>query len=312
MNTLQRKSTLSILLPLAVGMAAISCAPILVRYSGAPVSVQGFYRMLFTFLMMLPFGWKYRHAFRTISMRDWVKLTVAGFFLALHFLLWMASLSYTSIASSTILLTLEPVFVAIGAYLVFKERLRRSAVIGMSVSIAGAILVSSGDFGLSRSAFYGDTLSLLGTVAVAVNMILAKQLMERIPSYVYSLIVFGITALCFAVYNVAGGIPMSGYEPKEWGLFLLLAIIPTVFGHMIFNWLLQSVKATTISMAVLAEPIGASLLGLLLFGELITGFQLIGGVFMIAGFILYLKSEERPSAAKQGDPALDAPSGAVS
>ena len=251
--------------------------------------------MLFTFLLMLPFAWRQRQAIRSISRGDWLRLGAAGLFLALHFLLWMESLSYTSIASSTIMLTLEPVFVAIGAYLVFKDKLKPVALIGIAASIAGAVLVSSGDFGLSESAFFGDTLSFLGTIAIAVNMIIAKQLMARVPSYVYSLLVFGITTVFFAIYNTAAGVQMTGYAPREWGLFLLLAIIPTVFGHMIFNWLLTYVKATTISMAVLAEPIGSSLLGVLLFKEWITGFQLMGGAFMIAGFGLYLRSEESMS-----------------
>ena len=233
------KTSWSLLLPLVVGMIAISFAPILVRYSNAPASVQGMYRMLFTFLLMLPFAWRQRQAIRSISRGDWLRLGAAGLFLALHFLLWMESLSYTSIASSTIMLTLEPVFVAIGAYLVFKDKLKPVALIGIAASIAGAVLVSSGDFGLSESAFFGDTLSFLGTIAIAVNMIIAKQLMARVPSYVYSLLVFGITTVFFAIYNTAAGVQMTGYAPREWGLFLLLAIIPTVFGHMIFNWLLD-------------------------------------------------------------------------
>lgn len=292
MNPTSNSST-SLLAALLVGMAAISVSPILVRYSGAPVSVQGLYRMLFTFLLMLPFGWRQLPAIQKLTLRDWALLISAGFFLALHFLLWMASLSYTSVASSTIMLTLEPVFVAALAFFLLRDRLGKAAWIGMTVSIGGAVLVSSGDFGLSREALFGDALSLLGTAAVAVNIILTKQLLRRMPSYVYSLIVFGFTAMFFALYNVSLGIPMTGYPSREWMIFLLLAIIPTVFGHMIFNWLLQYLRPTTVSMSVLAEPVGASLLAMALFGEALNAFQLAGGAAMIAGFILYLRSENK-------------------
>ncbi|RKP58026.1 DMT family transporter [Cohnella endophytica] len=277
--------------PLLIGMIAISFAPILVRYSGAPVSVQGLYRMLFTVLLMLPFGTRQLRNLPSISRKDWILLVLAGFFLALHFLLWMESLNYTSIASSTIILALEPVFVMIGAYFLFKDRIGKLALIGLIVALIGAICVGSGDMSLSRKAFQGDLLSLLGTLAVVVNMLIAKRILERVSSYLYSLIVFAIAAVCFAGYNALAGYNMLDYPSKEWGIFLLLAIVPTVFGHMIFNWLLQYVKPTTISISVFAEPVGASLLGMVLFQEMISSFQLLGGVFIIVGLLLYMRSE---------------------
>ncbi|AZN43824.1 DMT family transporter [Paenibacillus albus] len=275
-------------------MLAISFAPILVRYSHAPVSVQGMYRMLFTFVLMLPFGSKQLGAVKHISKKDWILLVLAGIFLALHFLLWMASLTYTSIASSTILLALEPVFVLVGAYFLFRDKANKLAIIGMIVALIGAMGIGSGDIALSSRAFYGDMLSFLGALAVSVNMLLAKQIMKRVSSYLYSCIVFGITTICFFIYNVTMGISMTDYAQREWIVFLLLAIVPTVFGHLIFNWLLKYVKPTTISMSVLAEPVGASLLGMMLFSEMITGFQLISGAFIIIGLILYMRAEKQP------------------
>ncbi|MFC5472256.1 DMT family transporter [Cohnella suwonensis] len=298
------KPPIAPIVPLIVGMIAISFAPILVRYSDAPVSVQGLYRMLFTVLLMLPLGKRQLPGLKSISAKIWLLLFVAGVFLALHFLLWMESLNYTSIASSTIILSLEPVFVMIGAYFLFKDRLRKLAAIGVAVALAGVIVVGSGDISLSARAFKGDLLSLFGTLAVVVNMLVAKKILERVSSYLYSLIVFAIAAACFALYNVGAGIGMTAYSGREWLLFLLLAIVPTIFGHMIFNWLLQYVKPATISISVLAEPVGSSLLGIVLFDELLSGFQLTGGVLIIAGLLLYMRSEkespvehERPAAA---------------
>lgn len=288
--------------PLVVGMLAISFAPILVRYSDAPVSVQGMYRMLFTLVMMLPFGAKQLGPIRKVSAKDWLLLVLAGFFLALHFLLWMASLDYTSIASSTIILSLEPVFVMVGAYFLFKGRPGRTALVGMAVALAGVVLVGSGDSGVSKSAVLGDFLSFLGTLAVVVNMLIAKRLLERVPSYLYSLIVFAVTFLCFWGYNLARGIPVTGYPPREWLVFALLAFVPTVLGHMIFNWLLQYVKPTTISMSVLAEPIGASLLGMALFREMVGGFQLAGGALVILGLVLYMRAEQADAPKINKDP----------
>lgn len=292
MNTTHSHPPIPPLIPLIVGMIAISFAPILVRYSNADVSVQGMYRMLFTVLLMLPFGGKQLRTAKDVTAKDWALLLIAGFFLALHFFLWMASLDYTSIASSTIILALEPVFVMVGAYFLFKDRISKLALLGLVVALVGIYFVSSGDLALSGTAFKGDLLSLSGTLAIVINMLVAKKLLTRVSSYLYSIVVFGISAVLFAVYNLAAGVPFFAYPGREWLVFLLLAIVPTVFGHLIFNWLLKYMKSTTISMTVLAEPVGASILGMILFSELITGFQLAGGALVILGLLLYLRSEQ--------------------
>jgi drug/metabolite transporter (DMT)-like permease len=124
-----------------------------------------------------------------------------------------------------------------------------------------------------------------------VNMLIAKRILTRVSSYLYSLIVFAVSFLFFALYNLSAGIRVFGYPGKEWLIFLLLAIVPTVLGHMIFNWLLAFVSPTMISMSVFAEPVGASLLAIVLFSEMISGFQIAGGILVIIGLLLYLKPE---------------------
>ncbi|MFC5405918.1 DMT family transporter [Cohnella soli] len=299
----RNKPFIAPIVPLIVGMIAISFAPILVRYSDAPVSVQGLYRMLFTVLLMLPLGKRQLPGLKNISAKNWMLLVVAGVFLAIHFLLWMESLNYTSIASSTIILSLEPVFVMIGAYFLFKDRLSTFALVGVIVALAGVVIVGSGDISLSASAFKGDLLSLFGTLAVVVNMLIAKKILERVSSYLYSLIVFAVSALCFAFYNVGAGIGMTAYSGREWFLFLLLAIVPTVLGHMVFNWLLQYVKPATISISVLAEPVGSSLLGIVLFNEFLSGFQLAGGAFIIIGLLVYMRAEKEQPIPRESSAA---------
>jgi drug/metabolite transporter (DMT)-like permease len=291
-RTIHRTPPVPPIILLVIGMCAISFAPILVRYSDADVSIQGMYRMLFTVLLMLPFGRKQLRTLGSISGKDWLLLVLAGIFLALHFFLWMASLNYTSIASSTIILALEPVFVMVGAYFIFKDRISKIAIIGLVIALIGTCFVSSGDMALSGSAFTGDLLSFFGMLAVVINMLIAKRILTRVPSYLYSLIVFAVAAVLFASYNITMGIPFFEYPDKEWLVFLLLAIVPTVFGHLIFNWLLQYMKTTTVSMSVLAEPVGASILGIFIFGEMINGFQLAGGALIIVGLLLYLRSEQ--------------------
>lgn len=282
-----------IIIPLLIGVIAVSFSSIFVKWSTAPASIQGMYRLLFTVFMMLPFGFRRGAELRSISVKNWILLGASGFFLALHFLLWMGSLTYTTVSSSTIILALEPVFIWCGAYFLFKERMASFAKLGMLIAVAGAALIGWGDIGISNANLYGDLMSFLGTLAVAVHMLIGQKLLSQVSPYVYNLIVFSSAVVVFAIYNVTMGISFTHYNEREWGIFLLLAIIPTVFGHMLFNWLLQYISATTISMSILGEPIGASLLAFLLLNETMSNVQICGGLMAIAGMILFMRVTNR-------------------
>ncbi len=289
---------------LFVGIVAISFSAIFVKWTDAPVSVIGMYRLGLTLLGMTPFLFRYRAELRAVSRRDWLLLAFSGFMLALHFLLWMGSLRYTTVASSTVLMTLEPVLVMIGALIFFRERIRPAAILAMGVALIGAVLIGWGDFRLSGTALYGDLLSVLGTIAVVVHMLLGQALRGRISSFVYSYTVFLAAALSFAVYNGAAGHSFFvGYSANDWLIFALMAAVPTVFGHLLFNWLLKYVGATTVSMAVLGEPVGASLLAWALLAETLTPLQAFAGALLLGGVWLFLRSGGSHGGSADAAPA---------
>ncbi|WP_394603774.1 DMT family transporter [Fictibacillus sp. UD] len=291
-----------VIIPLIIGIIAISFSSIFVKWSEAPVSVQGMYRLLFTLLLMLPFVWKQFNFLKKISFKDAALLFSSGAFLALHFLFWMGSLKLTTVASSTILLSLQPVFVMIGAFIVFKEKTSKAAMIGMLVAIIGAIMIGWGDIGISAQHIQGDLLSILGTIVVALHMLIGQKLLKSIPATLYSFTVFLTAVIVFVVYNTFLNIPMTGYPEKEWGIFLLLAIIPTVFGHVLFNWLLKYVTAATISMAILGEPVGATMLAYILIGETLTVSQWIGGAIVLSGLYYFLQNTRKQKRDKPPAP----------
>ncbi len=293
-STMKKSSApVPIIIPLLIGVIAVSFSAIFVKWSSAPASIQGMYRLLFAVLIMLPFGIRRISELRKVSYKNWLLLGASGFFLALHFLLWMGSLKYTTVSSSTIILALEPVFIWCGAYFIFKERISTFAKVGMLIAVAGAALIGWGDVGISSTNLYGDLMSFLGTIAVAVHMLIGQKLMSQVSAYVYNLVVFTSAVVVFALYNVMMGISFTNYNDQEWGIFLLLAIVPTVFGHMLFNWLLQYISATTVSMSILGEPIGASLLAFLLLNETMSWIQISGGLMAIAGMILFMRVTSR-------------------
>src|ERR1700730_10849891 len=180
---------------IGIGTLAVSFSSIIIKWSNAPASILGMYRLFFTVCFMMPFLPSYAREIRNITKKDFLLIFISGLFLGLHFLFWIGSLKYTTVASSMIVTTLEPVFVLVGAIFYFRERTNSFEVMSMFVAIAGTMIVGWGDIGLSNQSLYGDGLSLLGTLAVSVYMIVGQQLRLRMSSFVYSISVFFIATL---------------------------------------------------------------------------------------------------------------------
>ncbi|MBQ4900362.1 DMT family transporter [Paenibacillus sp. Marseille-P2973] len=295
---MKSKSSVSYELLYIIGIIAISFSSIFVRWSNAEVSIVAMYRLYLTNLLMLPLAWKYRGEMLSLTSRQWKGLLLSGAMLGLHFLLWMSSLRLTTVASSTVILTLEPILVMLGSFLLFGVKINRPMLIGMGVALAGSVAIGSGDFKLSGTALQGDLLSLLGTIAVAVHMLAGKQLLKNMSAFVYNFWVFFTAATMLAGYNAVRGFAFTGYAPREWGIYLLLAIVPTLFGHYLFNWLMKFISASAVSMAVLGEPVFASLLAWLLLKESLTGVQLIAGVAILGGVWIFIRYGKETSEAE--------------
>ncbi|WP_211747474.1 DMT family transporter [Paenibacillus sp. Marseille-Q4541] len=272
-----------------IGIISISFSSIFVKWSEAEVSVIAMYRLFLTNLLMAPLLYKYRHEIFRLSKKEWLYLGASGIMLGLHFLLWMGSLRLTTVASSTVILTLEPILVMLGSMWIFAAKPNRIMLIGMGMAVVGSVVIGAGDFRVSGDALKGDFLSLLGTIAVAVHMLIGEHARKNISAFVYNFWVFLIAGSSLALYNVGNRIPFTGYDAREWGIFLLLAIVPTLLGHYLFNWLLKVMNATTVSMAVLGEPVFASLLAWMLLGEGLTALQLTAGAFILAGVWVFLR-----------------------
>ncbi|MGG1517348.1 DMT family transporter [Paenibacillus oryzisoli] len=291
MNAMNR-TKIPIPIFIVIAIIAISFSSIFVRWSDASAAVTAMYRLFITNVLMLPLLWGHLPEIRRIRWREWGRLAMSGIMLGLHFLFWMQSLHYTTVASSTAILTLEPIFVLAGAFVLHGVRTSREALLAMILAIIGAICIGWGDFRFSGTALRGDILSFIGTMAVAFHMLLGKKLRDHISAFVYSFFVFLFAGLTLAVTNVYTGEAFTGYPLRDWIVFGLLAVVSTIFGHYIFNWLLKYMKASSVSMTVLGEPLGASLLAYFLLGEKITLIQLGAGLILLIGVALFLRSNE--------------------
>ncbi|WP_449537359.1 DMT family transporter [Ferdinandcohnia sp. Marseille-Q9671] len=281
-------------LVLGIGVVAVSSSAIFVKLANAPAPVIAFYRLFFTVLLMSPvFLWKYRKELRVITKKDWLFSSISGVFLALHFILWFESLNYTSVTSSTVLVTMQPVFAFIGTYFIFKEKISMGALLSTFLALAGSMVISWGDFQISGSALFGDFLAIVSCIMVTAYLLFGQTVRKRLSLVTYTFVVYSISTITLFLYVVIFKYPLGGYSNHDWMYFLLLAIIPTLLGHNLFNWSLKWVSTSTISVSILFEPVGAAILAYFILSEKIILTQVIGAVIIVLGIWLYSVGERK-------------------
>lgn len=279
---------------LGIGVIAISTAAIFIKMTTAPPAITAFNRMWMTAVLLLPFAirglWS---TVRSLSLRDRALLILSGAFLAVHFIFWIGSLFYTSVASSTLVLALQPIFAMIGAYALFGERTRGVAWIGAAVAVLGTLLIGWRDLTASDRAALGDLLSALGTLSVTGYMLAGQSLRKRVSALHYSFLVYIVAAGILALYSLWQGYSFTAYPVSEWRIFVCLAIVPTVFGHTLFNALLKYLPASTVSMSIVGEPIGATVLAYFVFGQTVPIAWYVGAALVLGGIALFLRVSHR-------------------
>ncbi len=282
---------------LAVAVAAVSTSAVLVRWSSAPAVVLALYRVALTTLLLSPLLFtRYRGEFAAFRPRDWLVATATGAALAVHFAAYFESLAWTSVAASVTLVQSQPLFVAVGAAVVLGERVGPRRAAGIAVAVAGMAAMSAGDL-LAGAAvrgprpLYGNALAVLGAVMAAVYVLVGRSLRQRVAVVPYVLVVYSACALTLLAVAVAQGLPLAGYGRREWLIFLALAVGPGLFGHTVVNWALEHVESSVVSVSLLGEPVGATLLALVLLAEVPGPTTLAGAAVVLLG--IYLTSQRK-------------------
>jgi drug/metabolite transporter (DMT)-like permease len=281
----KRMVRLLILLP--IGILAISTASVFIKLCDAPALIIAAYRVGIASLVLIPFA-AHRRIWRGWRRDSLCWCILSGFFLSLHFAFWIASLKYTSVASSVVLVTTHPIFVGIGGWLFLRERLSLNLILGISLSVLGGGLIGYGDFALSKEAFYGDGLALLGAIAAS-GYLLVGRLMRRdqdILSYV--LPVYSTAALVLIILSLLFRKPFLGYSSTSYLFFILLALIPQLIGHTTFNWALKYLPASMVAIAILGEPVGSTALAYFFLNEELTPWKILGGISIFIGIVIAL------------------------
>ncbi len=283
---------------LGIGLVAISFGAILARFAqaeGVGSLAVATWRLGFAALIITPVALlQSRHELARLTRRQIGMALAAGFFLALHFATWISSLEYTSVASSTALVTTNPLWIGLVSFLVFRETPTRMMIGGIALSFAGSLFIFWSD---SRNAaagadpLLGNLLALAGSWCFSAYLIIGRRLRAGLglPAYVW--LAYGAAALLLFAASGAGGVALFTLSDTAWLVLLATALGPQLLGHTTYNWSLRYVSATLVAVVTLGEPVVSALLAFILFGEGFAPLQFVGFSLLLAGIYLAARGE---------------------
>lgn len=282
-------------LVLAAGLASLSFAAILVRYARAPALSIAFWRMALASLILLPFHLRARKDSAAPSGRPlWPFTLGAGLILALHFTCWIASIQLTTVASSLLLMSAQPLWAALLGLLFLREVVPRRGAAGMLLALLGIAAIAWSDRSHGATNLLGDSLALLSGLAAAGYLTVGRHLRLRLPLATYLLSVYGASALFLGLGALLSGVPFTGYDGRTWAMLGLLALFPSALGHSLVNYALRHMESYRVSLSILVEPVVSSILAALLFAE-IPGLGFFPGALLIFAGVFLAMGRAVPS-----------------
>lgn len=275
---------------LPIGIMAISTASIFIKLCEAPALVIAAYRMSLASLILLPLA-GYKRIWREWNGKEFIWIILSGLFLSLHFTFWIASLKFTSVASSVVLVSTNPLFVGLGGWLFFKESLGLNLMSGILMSIIGSGLISFGDMTLSMEALLGDGLALLGALTASGYLLVGRKMRKEKALLSYIFPVYSVSAILLILLSLSFKNPFFGFPSSTYLYLFLLALIPQLIGHTTFNWALRYLPPSIVAIAILGEPIGSTLLAYFILKEGLSSLKIIGGVLILFGISIALRKK---------------------
>jgi drug/metabolite transporter (DMT)-like permease len=295
------------------GILAVSTASIFIRFAQeeVPSLVIAAWRLTVASLILIPIALsRHKRELLELSQQGLLLALLSGVFLALHFATWITSLEYTTVASSVVLVSTIPLWVALLSPFTIKEPIRLTVFIGLIFTLLGVVVVAISDTcsvttsGVScpnlanfmhGRAFLGDVLAVCGAIAGASYLLIGRKLRANISLVSYITLVYGMAAIVLIIIMFSAGLKPFRYPPHSYIWLILLAIIPQLLGHSSFNWALGYLSAAFVSITLLGEPIGSTILAYIILQEKPSVLKLIGGGLILVGIYIASRSEVKQS-----------------
>lgn len=304
-----KRPPISPIVAIIFGILAVSTASIFIRFAQkeAISLVIAAWRLTIASLILVPVAAStHRHELVSLKRKELLLALLSGFFLALHFATWITSLQYTTVASSVVLVSTIPLWVALLSPFTIKEPIKQAVIIGLVLALLGGIVVgfsdscsiSSGRLAcpslssfLHGRAFLGDFLAVCGAIAGAAYLLIGRKLRAKMSLVSYISLVYGMAAIVLVIIMLSARENPFGYSPPIYLWLILLAVIPQLIGHSTFNWALGYLSAAYVSITLLGEPIGSTILAYFILHEKPSLIKLFGGGLILLGIYIASKSE---------------------
>lgn len=297
------------LIAILFGILAVSTASIFIRFAQKEASslVIAAWRLTVASIILVPVAYTTRKAdFTSLRRSELFLALLSGIFLALHFATWITSLQYTTVASSVVLVSTVPLWVALLSPFTIKESIHRAVLVGLVLALLGGAIVgisdscaiiagrlicpNLADF-MHGQAFLGDLLALSGAIAGAGYLLIGRTLRAKMSLISYISLVYGMAAIVLVGIMLSAREKSFGFSPQIYVWLLLLAIIPQLIGHSTFNWALGYLSAAYVSITLLGEPIGSTILAYFILNEKPTLIKLFGGGLILVGIYIASRAE---------------------
>lgn len=291
-------------LGIALAVVSVSTSAIFIARSTSPFITIALYRLALASLILAPFALlDPRRSLSGLSHKDLLGMMAVGAILATHFTLWIGSLKLevvsVSVASSVILVTSHPLLVGLLSHFVLRERLNAWMALGIGLGFTGVVVIAIADSTARSASLVGDLLAFFGGVAAGLYLLAGRRFRQRIPLLAYAFVVYVSATGVLFLYTLGLGESLvpEGDVPTELLLFLAMAVIPQIGGHTLYNWSLRWVPAPVVSLSLVGEPIGSSLLAWVLLNQT-PGFAVaLGGGLAVVG--IYLTAMGRGSQMRE-------------
>lgn len=271
-----------------LGVLGVSLSAIFVKYAHAPSLVLVFYRTLFASILLLPMVLgKYRTKFKELGKKELILAILSGAFLGIHFTAYFQAIKWTSIASAVVLTDMEIFFVALAMLFLFRDRISKTGWLGIFIAFGGSMIIAISDVGGGKNVILGDILGIAAAFFMSIYTMIGMVCRKKMTTIIYTFLVYLSATITVLVILLVTHTPIIGYEGRDYGMALGMAVFCTILGHSVFSWGLKYEKASFISIVKLLEPVFATILGILLFIEIPSFSKIVGGVLVIAGIIIY-------------------------
>ncbi len=284
---------------MTVALVSVGHGAIFIRLADADPIVIAAFRLAIATLVLAPITLLIAHRdLRALTRRQLKLIAGASVFLALHFATWIASLDFTSIANSVVLVTLNPVWLGLYGLLILRVPPGRLTWFSIGLAVTGSIVIAIGSAADGDTSLFGDFLALVGGLCFAGFLLFAQKARQDVALLPFVTLVYGGAAVLLWIAVVVLGLPVAGLTAATYGALVAVALVSQVIGHTGYNWAVRAIPPTLLAVTLLGEPVFATLFGWLYFGEGFGWPTALGGVLILAGIWLGTQANGRSSQTR--------------